>query len=148
MKLHDNYFLDTTRGEDYTNQERVEENDFINTVVSTPVMQMTRNYLIKKGKISSDPGAFKDKLYEIWFNLYPRGGGQISSSGFEHVFAAEVKRGTVSGLHNWIYFHEEEAKNNANYLGYLHKIEFGDVSFWTILLQKSDQFFIAERCNC
>lgn len=129
VKLHDNYVLETTREESYTDQERAEENDFLNAVVSTPVMQMTRSYLIKKGKIGNDPGSFKDKLYEIWFSLYPRGGGQISSSGFEHVFAAEVKNGQVSGLHNWIYFHKEEANNNANYLGYLHKIEFSDVSW-------------------
>lgn len=91
-------------------------------------MQMTRSYLIKKGRIQNDPGSFKDKLYELWFTPYPRGSGHISSSGFEHVFAAEIKNRQISGLHNWIYFHEEEAKNNANYLGYLHKIDLGDVS--------------------
>lgn len=129
VKLHDNYVLETTRGEDYTNQEKGEELDFLNAVLSTPVMQMARSYLIKKGKLDTNPASFKDKLYEIWFTLYPRGGGQISSSGFEHVFTAEVKNGLVSGLHNWIYFHREETKNHANYLGYLHKIEFADVSF-------------------
>lgn len=152
VKLQDNYVLDTTRGEEYTNQEMVEENDFLNSVVATPVMQMTRSYLIKKGKIGSDPEALKDKLHEIWFSLYPRGDGQISSSGFEHVFAVEVKRGTVSGLHNWIYFHQEEAKNNANYLGYLHKIEFGDVSLWGDFgfwqTGVSNFLFVAERGDC
>lgn len=55
--------------------------------------------------------------------MYSRGQGKIGSSGFEHVFLAEIKNFDISGLHNWLYFHDAEAKNEANYLGYLKKIE-------------------------
>lgn len=78
---------------------------------------------IALGAISKDPKAFRDKLKEIWFNMYSRGQGKIGSSGFEHVFLAEIKNQDVSGLHNWLYFHDAEAKKNANYLGFLKKFE-------------------------
>jgi poly(U)-specific endoribonuclease len=59
--------------------------------------------------------------------MYSRGGGRIGSSGFEHVFLTEIKKGQVSGLHNWIYFNDAEKKNEANYLGYMKKIDLGNV---------------------
>lgn len=34
----------------------------------------------------------------MWFGLYSRGKGKISSSGFEHVFVSELKNGEVSGI--------------------------------------------------
>ncbi|VEN58144.1 unnamed protein product [Callosobruchus maculatus] len=78
------------------------------------------------GKIGKDPKEFKDLMRLIWFNMYSRGSGRIGSSGFEHVFLAELKNNQVSGLHNWLYFSEEEKKNNANYLGYMKKVDLGN----------------------
>ncbi|XP_017774899.1 PREDICTED: poly(U)-specific endoribonuclease homolog [Nicrophorus vespilloides] len=124
LLLHNNYILDSSQNEVYTAQEKIEENNFLDTILSTPVMQHTRNFLIKKGKLSRDPKQFKDLLKQYWFNMYSRGGGRIGSSGFEHVFLAEIKNDAVSGLHNWIFFNQEEKKNKANYLGYMKKIEF------------------------
>lgn len=66
--------------------------------------------------------------------MYSRGSGRIGSSGFEHVFLAEIKNGHVSGLHNWIYFNEEEKKNFANYLGYMKKLDLGGVSCFLVLV--------------
>lgn len=62
--------------------------------------------------------------------MYSRGHGKVGSSGFEHVFLAELKKdkNEVSGLHNWLYFHEAEQKKLVNYLGYMKKIDLGDVS--------------------
>lgn len=60
--------------------------------------------------------------------MYSRGGGRISSSGFEHVFLTEIKNREVSGLHNWLYFNDQESKNQANYLGYMKSLDLGDVS--------------------
>lgn len=127
MKLYDNYVLQSNVAEQYTQQEKNEEEQLLNTVISTPVMQHTRRFLMDKGRIGSDLEEFKATLREIWFETYARGGGRIGSSGFEHVFLAEIKKNQVSGLHNWLYFYEEEKKNQANYLGYLKKIDLGNV---------------------
>ncbi|XP_060530388.1 endoribonuclease CG2145-like isoform X2 [Cylas formicarius] len=124
--LFNNYFLDAGQNEVYTGQERIEENNLLDTVLATPVMQFARSFLIQKGKIGKDPREFKDLLRLIWFNMYSRGGGRIGSSGFEHVFLAELKNNMVSGLHNWLYFSEEEKENRANYLGYMKKIDLGN----------------------
>ncbi|KAJ8973547.1 hypothetical protein NQ317_018392 [Molorchus minor] len=126
MLLYNNYILEASENEVYTAQEKIEENNLLDTILSTPVMQHTRNFLIKKGKLGKDPKDFKDLLRLIWFNMYSRGGGRIGSSGFEHIFLAELKNNQVSGLHNWLYFNEEESKNRANYLGYLKKIDLGN----------------------
>lgn len=83
------------------------------------------NYVL--GKIGKDPKEFKDLLRTIWFNMYSRGGGKIGSSAMEHIFLAEIKDGRVSGLHNWLYFFDEEKKRSANYLGYMKKLDLGNV---------------------
>ena len=54
-------------------------------------------------------------------------------SGFEHVFIGEIKNGDVSGFHNWAYFYQLEKSsagqnNEINYLGYLDKANFAEVS--------------------
>ena len=48
-------------------------------------------------------------------------------SGFEHVFLGEIKKGKVSGFHDWIYFYQQEKKNAINYLGYIDKANFNKV---------------------
>lgn len=126
MLLYNNYFLQSNENEVYTGQERIEENNLLDAVLATPVMQYARSFLIQKGKIGKDPKEFRDLLRVIWFNMYSRGQGRIGSSGFEHVFLAELKNNQVSGLHNWLYFHEEEKQNRANYLGYMKKLDLGD----------------------
>ncbi|KAJ8925253.1 hypothetical protein NQ315_009081, partial [Exocentrus adspersus] len=126
MLLYNNYILEANQNEVYTAQEKIEENNLLDTILSTPVMQHTRNFLIRKGKIGKDPKEFKDLLRAIWFGMYSRGKGRIGSSGFEHVFLAELKEGQVSGLHNWLYFNEEEKSHRANYLGYMKKIDLGN----------------------
>merc|ERR1712087_214839 len=57
-------------------------------------------------------------LYELWFAPYRRAGGKNNndSSGFEHVFVGEEKKGKITGLHNWIQFYLEEKKENIDYL--------------------------------
>ncbi|GJQ76322.1 hypothetical protein Trydic_g2045 [Trypoxylus dichotomus] len=123
IQLHNNYILETNVNEHVSAQEKMEENALLDSLLSTSIMQYTRNFLIQKGAIPKDPKLFKDKLKEIWFNMYSRGQGKIGSSGFEHVFLAEVKNQDVTGLHNWLYFHDAEARKSVNYLGYMKKLE-------------------------
>lgn len=80
------------------------------------------------GKVTPDPKTHRDLVKRIWFSLYSRGRGRIGSSAFEHVFLTETKNGTVSGLHNWVYFHDEEVAGRADYKGWLKKVELGKVN--------------------
>lgn len=70
-------------------------------------------------------GRLRDTLKLIWFTPYSRGGRQVSSSGFEHVFVGEVKNSKVSGFHNWLTFLKEEGEGDLDYKGYLKKLDLG-----------------------
>ncbi|KAJ8736209.1 hypothetical protein PYW08_006865 [Mythimna loreyi] len=126
VPLLDNYERDTLINEHVTPQERAEENAFMDAIMSTTVIRHLMTFLKNKGYVTPDPKQQRDFLKQLWFGLYSRGKGKISSSGFEHVFVSELKNGDVSGLHNWIYFSREEAANRINYLGYLKYEELGD----------------------
>ncbi|CAH2050504.1 unnamed protein product, partial [Iphiclides podalirius] len=126
LPLLDNYERDTLVNEYVTSQERTEENAFMDAIMSTTVIRHLMNFLKEKGYVTPDPKQQRDFLKQLWFGLYSRGKGKISSSGFEHVFVSELKNGEVSGLHNWIYFSKEESANRVNYLGYLKYVQLND----------------------
>lgn len=68
-------------------------------------------------------------LDTMWFELYPRNKGtNATSSGFEHVFLSEIKKGKVIGFHNWIYFGFMEKSGVLDYKGWLNKVDLGNVS--------------------
>lgn len=52
----------------------------------------------------------------------------MGSCGFEHVFLNEIKNNEISGLHNWIYFNEQEKAQNLDYKGYTKTLSLGNVS--------------------
>ncbi|XP_047985538.1 endoribonuclease CG2145-like [Leguminivora glycinivorella] len=126
VPLLDNYERDTLVNEYVTPQERNEENAFMDAIMSTTVIRHMMNFLKEKGYVTPDPRQQRDFLKQLWFGLYSRGKGKISSSGFEHIFVSELRNGEVLGLHNWIYFAKEEAANRVNYLGYLKYLPIGD----------------------
>lgn len=64
----------------------------------------------------------KQYLNDIWFRPYRR--GQRESSGFQHVFMAEIKKDTVQGLHNWLYYLRQQNKGTINYIGYMKFFDF------------------------
>lgn len=132
LTIYDNYKLDSRVGEYISPAQRNEEGLLVDTFLSTNVMSAAMRFLADKGFVRKDYYDYKDTLRRLWFNLYSRGGdGKIGSAGFEHVFLTELKLGTeVSGLHNWIYFNAEEVAKRANYLGYIKKVDLGNVSFF------------------
>lgn len=124
--LFNNYELDTLVNEHVTPIERKEENDFLDAVMATTVMRQAMSFLQNKGLLTPDPKTHRDLMKTIWFTMYSRGQGRIGSSGFEHVFLTEVKNDTVIGLHNWVYFYEEEKAGHIDYKGYIKKIDLGN----------------------
>lgn len=67
-------------------------------------------------------------LKNLWFKLYSRGDRILGSCGFEHVFLHETLNGDILGLHNWIYFHDQQQKNHKLQLNKLKKqLNFGNV---------------------
>lgn len=69
----------------------------------------------------------KKMLYELWFELYHRGGGGRAddSCAFEHVFVGEIGQTKdrtgkeVKGMHNWINIYMEEKAGHLDYKGYI-----------------------------
>lgn len=76
--------------------------------------------------------------------MYSRGLGKIGSSAFEHVFLNEIKNGTVIGLHNWVYFLEQEKAGKVDYMGYIKKVDLGNVSLSKFVKDKSLNSVISE----
>ncbi|XP_066599459.1 endoribonuclease CG2145-like [Prorops nasuta] len=129
--IYDNYHLDTRTNEYINPAQRQEESLLVDTFLSTNVMSAAMRFLADKELVRKDYYEYKDTLRRLWFDLFSRGGGKLSSAGFEHVFLAEQKPNEagsleVSGLHNWIYYSNEEANHRANYLGYIKKKDLGN----------------------
>ncbi|XP_061395520.1 endoribonuclease CG2145-like [Musca vetustissima] len=121
-RLFDNYELDTHTVEHVTEEEQQEEDEFLRAVLDTPVMKKTMKFLEFKGVATNNRDSQLRLLKDMWFSQYSRGQGRIGSSGFEHVFMAEIRDGTILGLHNWVYFHEQEKQGHLNYKGHIDKL--------------------------
>ena len=88
--------------------------------------------LILKGVFTGSLQEWQRYLYDTWFGMYdrakfatPNGGTILGSSGFEHVFIGEIKKGLAIGFHNWLNWYCLEKAGQLDYLGYWEKIEFG-----------------------
>ena len=79
--------------------------------------------------LANNAGSLRALLQQLWFTMYPRlgGGSKVGSSAIEHVFLAELRRGEISGLHNWVFFADEEKNGKLDYLGYIRHIDLGGV---------------------
>uniref|UniRef100_A0A3Q2QFF0 Uridylate-specific endoribonuclease n=1 Tax=Fundulus heteroclitus TaxID=8078 RepID=A0A3Q2QFF0_FUNHE len=120
MKLLDNYERSTGITERVTPEELTEISLFLDAVLETQVMKRAHQYLVSKGKSSSDSRQFKSQLNLIWFHLYHRQRNTgPDSCGFEHVFVGETKSGTeIIGFHNWVQFYLQEKNSHLDYKGY------------------------------
>ncbi|XP_054373703.1 uridylate-specific endoribonuclease [Molothrus ater] len=117
IKLLDNYQRATGREEEVTAEELREQERFLEEVMKTELMKKLFVFLQGKNRYSSEQEFLQD-LNQMWFGLYSRGDGERDSSGFEHVFSGEVKKGKVSGFHNWIRFYLLEKQGLLNYFSH------------------------------
>ncbi|NWU94770.1 ENDOU endoribonuclease, partial [Upupa epops] len=117
IRLLDNYQRATGSEEEVTAEELREQDLFLQEVMKTEVMKTLFTFLHQKHRYSSEQEFLAD-LKEMWFGLYSRGDGEQDSSGFEHVFSGEVKKGKVSGFHNWIRFYLLEKQGVVNYFSH------------------------------
>uniref|UniRef100_A0A5K4F7F7 Uridylate-specific endoribonuclease n=1 Tax=Schistosoma mansoni TaxID=6183 RepID=A0A5K4F7F7_SCHMA len=117
IALLDNYNPQVGVTEVVTVEQNREEDDFINELLKTKIMNMTYDFLVKKQKISGKMGDFGRFLKDLWFKRYKRR-SPGDSSAFEHVFVGEHKNSIMLGLHNWIQFYLKEKKNEINYYGW------------------------------
>uniref|UniRef100_A0A3B3ZVY6 Uridylate-specific endoribonuclease n=1 Tax=Periophthalmus magnuspinnatus TaxID=409849 RepID=A0A3B3ZVY6_9GOBI len=115
LAVLDNYRRMTGQTEAFTQQQLQEQEHFVReTMSNTEVGRELFAFLYTKGVYSSEEEFLQD-LKMMWFGLYSRSNGQLDSSGFEHIFAGEVKGGKVSGFHNWIQFYLLEKRGQLNY---------------------------------
>ena len=77
-------------------------------------------YLSKLGKVGVTEKAFKEKLYELWFEPYTRV-AKNDSSGFEHVFMGEEVRPKIDTV-------SQSLHCDMNCLSY-HWISFGTFEY-------------------
>ncbi|OXB56525.1 hypothetical protein ASZ78_008789 [Callipepla squamata] len=120
IRLLDNYQRATGREEEVTAEELREQDVFLQEVMKTELMRKLFAFLHHKNRYGSEQEFLRD-LKEMWFGLYSRGDGERDSSGFEHVFSGEIKKGKVSGFHNWIRFYLLEKQGLVNY--YSHNFD-------------------------
>eukprot|EP00854_Cymbomonas_tetramitiformis_P014550 gene14550-17198_t len=125
ISLLDNYTRETGTADKVGQTEKREMSEFLDALCSTPVIRFVFEFLRVHGK---DPRCkklrsvtdFQNLLFDLWMAPYRRYRAN-DSSGFEHVFVGEEKRGAITGFHNWLQFYLEEKKGKINYLGWSGK---------------------------
>ncbi|KAK9529128.1 hypothetical protein VZT92_013242 [Zoarces viviparus] len=120
LAVLDNYERMTGQTEDVSAQELAEQEAFLKeTISNTELGRELFAFLYTKGVYASEEEFIQD-LKMMWFGLYSRNNNKMDSSGFEHIFAGEIKGGKVSGFHNWIQFYLLEKRGKMNY--YSHSL--------------------------
>ncbi|XP_034389663.1 poly(U)-specific endoribonuclease-A [Cyclopterus lumpus] len=115
LAVLDNYDRMTGQIEDFSPQQLAEQEAFLKeTMSNTELGRELFAFLYTKGIYASEEEFIQD-LKMMWFGLYSRNNNMMDSSGFEHIFAGEVKGGKVSGFHNWIQFYLLEKRGKLNY---------------------------------
>ncbi|XP_070226068.1 uridylate-specific endoribonuclease isoform X2 [Bos mutus] len=119
LNLLNNYQRATGRGEHFTAQELAEQDTFLREIMKTAVMKELYGFLHQQNRYSSEQ-EFVSDLKNMWFGLYSRSKEERDSSGFEHVFSGEVKKGKVTGFHNWIRFYMQEKEGLVDYYSHIY----------------------------
>ncbi|XP_077726452.1 uridylate-specific endoribonuclease isoform X1 [Canis aureus] len=119
INLLDNYQRATGRGEHFGAQQLAEQDAFLGAVMGTAVLKELEGFLRQQNRYSSEQ-EFVNDLKNMWFGLYSRGNEEKDSSGFEHVFSGEIKKGKVTGFHNWIRFYMQEKEGLVDYYSHIY----------------------------
>ncbi|KAH8307538.1 hypothetical protein KR044_000765 [Drosophila immigrans] len=125
LRLFNNYEIDVGVPDQITEEHQHEQLEFLRAVMNTRVMKLSMRFLVKKNKVS---GEYEDQLkllQDLWFTPYSRGKGVVGSSSFEHIFLAETREHSVLGLHNWLYFAEQEHQGHVDYKGWIKRADTG-----------------------
>ncbi|XP_049737475.1 uridylate-specific endoribonuclease isoform X1 [Elephas maximus indicus] len=119
INLLNNYQRATGHGEHFSAQQLAEQDAFLREIMKTAVMKELYGFLHHQNRYSSEQ-EFVNDLKNMWFGLYSRGNEEGDSSGFEHVFSGEVKKGKVTGFHNWIRFYLQEKEGLVDYYSHIY----------------------------
>ncbi|XP_028302359.1 uridylate-specific endoribonuclease A isoform X1 [Gouania willdenowi] len=115
LAVLDNYNRMTGQTEVLSPQQLAEQDTFLReTMSNTELGRELFAFLYTKGVYATEEDFIYD-LKMMWFGLYSRNNNKLDSSGFEHIFAGEIKGGKVSGFHNWIQFYLLEKREKLNY---------------------------------
>ncbi|KAK2101680.1 hypothetical protein P7K49_019346 [Saguinus oedipus] len=118
INLLNNYQWVTAHGEHVSAQQLAEQDAFLREIMKTAVMKELYSFLHHQNRYGSEQ-EFVDDLKYMWFGLYSRGKEEGDSSGFEHVFSGEVKKGKVTGFHNWTRFYLQEKEGLVDYYSHI-----------------------------
>lgn len=132
--LLNNYLVNYRDPEDYTEQEKQEDMQFLSLVMQTGPMNIAYEYVTRDLRKEISRDAFQDRLWTIWFEPYTnhfRGQSTDHCSGFEHVFVGEgkynrqmgVARGEVAGYHDWIKFYLDESQGRVDFRGTKYDVQ-------------------------
>ncbi|GCC20145.1 hypothetical protein chiPu_0018766 [Chiloscyllium punctatum] len=117
IALLNNYNRMTGIAEKFTVEQLAEQDMFITEIMKSSIMNKLYQVFRSK-KMYNSIAEFEEDLKKMWFGLYSRANNVLDSSGFEHIFSGEVKRGKVSGFHSWIRFYLAEQNGELNYYSY------------------------------
>ncbi|XP_071807852.1 uridylate-specific endoribonuclease-like isoform X1 [Asterias amurensis] len=119
IKLFNNYITTQGQTETKTSTESAEEDEFINAIFNTVIMQRAYQFVKAKNYYSGSLSQYKTFIRGLLFTHYSRKATR-DSSGFEHVFVGEFSdSSTISGFHNWVRMYLLEDQGHANYYGYI-----------------------------
>ncbi|XP_078594982.1 uridylate-specific endoribonuclease B-like [Branchiostoma floridae x Branchiostoma japonicum] len=120
-QLLNNYKSDTSVPEQETALQTDQNRAFLNQCLKTKVMEEALRIVCSRNFVPKAEGnkkAFKEILYNLWFELHPRPSGDgTNRSAFEHVFVGETSGRQIIGFHNWVQLYEEERLGNVVYKG-------------------------------
>ena len=105
-KLFDNYTLLESQPETVAPEEDEEVQNFIEAVMKTPPMQVSREYIEDRTERMSDD-VWWNVIQRAWFEQF-RLGRDPGLTGFEHVVVGEQEGRKVQGYHFWYKYHVDE----------------------------------------